>query len=198
MGTVMLDAAFSMKRLPKHYFQAIGSGTGAIACWEMVERLRQHDWRGVPVLHLAQNAPFIPMVNAWQAGRKKILPEDMPDPDSSIREMYAKVLSNRYPPYDIKGGVFEALSASQGKMYSVTNSEAQTAGKLFESLEGIDLLPAAEVAVAALIQAVETGSIRKTDFVLLNVTGGGLKLIKEDFGFHQILPHGTIDELVWQ
>ncbi len=196
MGTVMLDSAFAMKRLPDHYFQAIGSGTGAIACWEMALRLRQHDWRGVPILHLAQNAPFVPIVNAWQAGRRQILPEDMPDPDSSIRKMYATVLSNRSPPYAIKGGVYEALSASQGKMYSITNSDAKKAGKLFKSLEGIDLLPAAEVGVAALVHAVETESIGKTDFVLLNVTGGGLKRIKEDFGFHQILPHGTIDELV--
>ena len=40
MGTVMLDAAVTMKRMPDHYFQAIGSGTGGIAAWEASLRLR--------------------------------------------------------------------------------------------------------------------------------------------------------------
>jgi cysteate synthase len=30
-GTVMLDATLTMKHLPDHYFQAVGSGTGGIA-----------------------------------------------------------------------------------------------------------------------------------------------------------------------
>ncbi len=40
MGTVMLDAAVTMKEMPDDYFQAIGSGTGGIAAWEASMRLR--------------------------------------------------------------------------------------------------------------------------------------------------------------
>jgi cysteate synthase len=192
MGTVMLDGAFTMKRLPDHYFQAIGSGTGAISCWEMANRLQSIGWKGNPILHLSQNHPFIPIVNAWKAGRRDILPEDMENSEESIRKMYAVVLSNRHPPYTIGGGVYDALNDTQGKMYSVTNGEARKAGKLFESLEGIDLLPAAEVVVASLLQAVEQGTIQKSDHTLLNVTGGGLKGLEEDFGLFRIEPEGTL------
>ena len=97
MGTVMLDAAFTMNRLPTHYFQAIGSGTGAIACWEMATRLQTHGWAGNPTLHLSQNAPFVPIYNAWKANRRQILPEDMPNAEFSIKKIHAVVLSNRSP-----------------------------------------------------------------------------------------------------
>ncbi|MHA2406018.1 MAG: cysteate synthase [Candidatus Hermodarchaeia archaeon] len=192
MGTVMLDAAFTMNRLPTHYFQAIGSGTGAIACWEMATRLQTHGWAGNPTLHLSQNAPFVPIYNAWKANRRQILPEDMPNAERSIKQIHAVVLSNRNPPYSVGGGVYEALSDTQGEMYSVTNKEAKKAGTLFESVEEIDLVPAAEVAVASLIQSVEQNKVMKDDWILLNVTGGGLARLKEDFGFHPIQPEAFI------
>jgi cysteate synthase len=194
MGTVMLDAAFTMKRLPNHYFQSIGSGTGAISCWEMATRLRNQGWEGVPTLHLSQNAPFVPIYNAWNAGRREVLPEDMPNPEQSIKQMHAVVLSNRSPPYSIGGGVYDALMATHGEMYSVTNAEAKKAGKLFEKVEGIDILPAAEVVVASIIQAVEQNRVSKDDWILVNVTGGGLRGIKEDYGFHKIEPEANIKD----
>ena len=40
MGTVVLAAAEALGESPRHYFQAVGSGTGAIAAWEMSLRLR--------------------------------------------------------------------------------------------------------------------------------------------------------------
>lgn len=192
MGTVMLQSAHFMKRLPNHYFQAIGSGTGAIACWEMAQRLKQHNWQGNPVLHLSQNYPFVPIYHAWQAGRRKILPEDMQNAEKSIEELHAVVLSNRHPPYSEIGGLYDALSDTDGKMYAVTNADAQRAGKQFEALEGIDILPAAEVAIASLFQAVEQGHVKANDHILLNVTGGGLKRIQEDFGCYLIPPEGSL------
>lgn len=39
MGTTMLSAATFIGRIPEYYFQAIGSGTGAIAAWEANLRL---------------------------------------------------------------------------------------------------------------------------------------------------------------
>ena len=194
MGTVMLDAALTFKRLPDHYFQAIGSGTGAIGCWEMAKRLQSHGWNGQPKLHLSQNKPFIPIYNAWKAGRRQILPEDMLQAEKSINQLHAVVLSNRNPPYSVTGGVYDALLDTHGEMYAVSNSEAKQAGKLFNSLEGIDLLPAAEVVVASLIQAVEANLIKRDDWILLNVTGGGIKRIGEDFGYHEIKPEMKIDD----
>jgi threonine synthase len=43
----------------------------------------------------------------------------------------------------------------------------------FAELEGIDVEPAAGVAIAALAQAVGDGSVGRDETILLNVTGGG-------------------------
>ena len=34
MGTTVLSAATTIGQIPAYYFQAVGSGTGAIAAWE--------------------------------------------------------------------------------------------------------------------------------------------------------------------
>ncbi len=106
--------------------------------------------------------------------------------------MYGKVLSNRNPPYSIKGGIYDALKDTNGEMYSVTNEEAKESKKLFEKLEGIDILPAAAIAVASLIQAVEKRKVKKDDKILLNITGGGVNRLEEDFELYPIKPDITI------
>ena len=66
-------------------------------------------------------------------------------------------------------------------MYAVSNEEAGEAGRLFESLEGCDLDPAAEVALAGLVRAVAQGKVRRKESVLLNLTGGGARrLVRDD------------------
>jgi cysteate synthase len=183
MSTVMLDAAFHMKRMPDHYFQAVGSGTGAIAAWEASLRLLGDGrfGRKLPKLHLAQNLPFAPMHSAWKAGRRELVEGiDMPDPKKLIREMYDDVLSNREPPYAVCGGVYDALHSTDGITYGVTNSDVIRAQKLFERCEGIDILPSASVAVASLIEATGNKKLDERDYILLNITGGGEKRLAVD------------------
>lgn len=172
MGTVMLDAALTIGRIPDHYFQAVGSGTGGISAWEASLRLIGDGRFGsaLPRLHLAQNIPNAPIYYAWK-GKE-------PAPASS--DMFDDVLFNRRPPYAIPGGVKDALDATNGLVYGITNAEAKEAKKLFEESEGIDILNAPGVAVAALIKAVQSGTIDRDDVILLNVTGGGISRLKED------------------
>ncbi len=191
MGTVMLDASVFMGRMPDHYFQAIGSGTGGIAAWEASQRLLEDGRFGVrfPELHLSQNLPFVPMVNAWKAGRRELTKDiDMPEPKKLIHEMYADILSNREPPYSVPGGVYDALSATHGSMYAVSNSEAKKGVQLFERLEGIDIFPPAGVAVASLMDAVDAGKVKKDDYIVLNITGGGVKRMEADYHLYKIEP----------
>ncbi len=190
MGTVMLDGTVQMKHLPDDYFQAIGSGTGGIAAWEAALRLRADGRFGsnLPRLHLAQNLPFAPMLNAWKANRRNIIPgEDMPEAKQQIAEMYTDILSNRSPPYGVGGGVYDALIDTGGDIYGVTNDDAKAAKKLFESREGIDILPPAAVAVAALIQACERG-LDKGRRILLNITGGGYERLKREVPIYPVKP----------
>ncbi len=193
MGTVMLDASVYMKRMPDHYFQAIGSGTGGIAAWEASLRLLEDGRFGMkpPELHLSQNLPFAPMLNAWNAGRRDIIKDiDMPDPKKLIHEMYADILSNREPPYSVAGGVFDALCSTGGTMYGISNEEAKEAQGLFERIEGIDIFPPAAVAVASLIRAVEEQRVDTEEFIVLNITGGGVKRLEMDYSMYRIEPAG--------
>lgn len=178
LGIVLLEAVSLIGRLPDHYFQAVGSGTGAIGVWEMAERFKKDGRFGdkLPKLHLAQNYPFIPMVRAWQKGKRELDPEDLKP--ELISEITTRVLSTRYPAYSVKGGVYDALKATEGFMYSITNQEVYKAMELFEEKEGIDIVPAAGVALAALIRAIQERNLKKYDLILLNITGGGEKRIK--------------------
>jgi cysteate synthase len=177
MGTVMLAAAEAIGALPCHYVQAVGSGTGAIAAWEMSLRLLADGRFGTqkPTLHLAQNVPFTIMADAWQDGSRTLPQIEETLARRLAMSVRAPVLSNRRPPYGLTGGVFDALTDTHGYMYSVRNDEALRAAQLFVDLEGSDVDPAADVATAALMAAVESGRIERDQTVLLNITGGGAK-----------------------
>lgn len=179
LGIVLLETVSSIGRLPDHYFQAVGSGTGAIATWEMAERFLRDGRFGnkLPVLHLAQNLPFAPMVKAWERKSRELFPEDLRS--ELVGLITTRVLSNRYPAYSVMGGVYDALEATDGRAYGIENAEVLNAMKIFEETEGIDIVPAAGVAVAALLKAVDKGTVKRDDTILLNITGGGEKRLKE-------------------
>jgi cysteate synthase len=194
MGTVLLNAVEEIGAVPEHYFQAVGSGTGGIAAWEMMKRLHADGRYGDASmrLHLAQSTPFTPMTEAWSE-RRRDLPEW--EPEKAKRRalaVHAPVLSNRKPPYGIIGGVFDALSDTGGAMYAISHEQAQQAGALFAELEGSDLDPAAEVAVAALIEAKTKQLIDPGQTILLNITGGGHLRARRDGLPIQAKPDATI------
>jgi cysteate synthase len=188
LGIVMLEAVSKIGKLPDCYFQAVGSGTGAIAVWEMAQRfLRDGRFgRSLPELHLAQNIPFVPMVNAWEKKSRELFPEDL-NPEL-INEITTRVISSRYPAYSIKGGIYDALTASGGAMYGIENDEVYESMDMFEKAEGIDIVPAAGVAVAALRKAVTGSRINRKDVILLNITGGGEKRLKKEKTTHRVKP----------
>lgn len=194
MGVSVLAAVTTAGRIPDNYFQAVGSGTGGISAWEAAERLRA-DGRFGQVkmkLHLVQNHPFTPMTDAWNHGSRELLPMDEAEARRRISQISAHVLSNRRPPYSVKGGVYDALADTGGHMYSMTNAEAQLAAWFFEETEGIDLTPAAAVAAAALKRAAEQKSIAPDEMVLLNVTGGGQKRLFAEHKINYLSPHTTL------
>ena len=194
MGTVMLDAAVTIGKIPDHYFQAVGSGTGGISAWEASLRLRADGRFGQKLskLQLSQNLPFVPMYNAWQDRRREIIPElDMKDAKKQVEETYATVLTNRAPPYGVPGGLYDALVDTDGIMYAITKEEALEAKALFEALEGIDILPPSAVAAASLLKAVDASNVSKDDIIILNIAGGGFDRLKKDFTLFQIQPVAT-------
>ena len=195
MGTTMLSATTHIGEIPDYYFQAIGSGTGAIAAWEANLRLIADGRFGNKIMKLmvSQNHPFVPIMNAWNANSRDMLAFDHDTARKEVEIIDAKVLSNRKPPYAPIGGLFDALTESKGEVLSATNEEARLASELFMKLEGNDIHPAAAIAVATLIQAVNAGMIDPEAIVMLNITGGGEERMKKGKKLHYLLPSDVFD-----
>lgn len=175
MGTTILSCVEAMGRIPDAYFQAVGSGTGAIAAWENACRLAD-DGRFGPNgmrVYVAQNDPFTLMYDAWKAGSRELPAMDPVDGRKQSEVILAGVLSNRKPPYGICGGLYDVLKASNGDFYKASNNDIIYWMMQFRNREGYDLLPPACVAVSALAQAVADGSVKKDEYIMLNLTGGG-------------------------
>jgi cysteate synthase len=175
MGTTMLSATTTIGKIPDYYFQAVGSGTGAIAAWEANLRLIEDGRFGNNKMKLmvSQNTPFIPIYDAWKADSRAMLPLHDELARKQVEEIDAKVLSNRKPPYSIFGGLYDALKDSGGDVLLANNREAIHAAQLFKETEGNDIHPAAAIATATLIHTAINGEIPKDALIMLNITGGG-------------------------
>jgi len=175
MATTTLSAVDFIGKIPNYYFQAVGSGTGAIAAWEANLRLIEDGRFGNTKMKLmiSQNKPFTPIHDAWKADSRHMLHLDDNHARKQVEEILAKVLSNRKPPYPIIGGLYDAMKDAGGDVLLASNNEAIAAAKIFEQAEGIDIHPAASVAVATLINAVQDKVVEKDSIIMLNITGGG-------------------------
>ncbi|MCF6332683.1 MAG: cysteate synthase [Draconibacterium sp.] len=195
MGTTMLSATTTIGQIPDYYFQAVGSGTGAVAAWEANLRLISDGRFGITKMKLmvAQNLPFTPIYHAWKVDSRDMLPHDNYEVRKQVEEMDAKVLSNRKPPYPIAGGLYDALKDSNGEVMQANNQYAREAGELFEKTEGIDIHPAAAVAVATLIEIAKNGTVEKDAIIMLNITGGGEKRFKSENELFYLKPELIFD-----
>ena len=190
MGTTMMSATTFIGRTPDFYFQAVGSGTGAIAAWEANLRFIEDGRFGSHKARLivSQNKPFVPMYDAWRADSRALLPYDADQARKDAAEICAPVLSNRKPPYGLAGGLYDALKDTNGDILAVSNAEANAAKALFEETEGIDIYHAAAVATASLQQAIEKGTVKPDDVVMLNITGGGEKRFHAEHEIYYLKP----------
>ena len=179
IGSLILDAAFAMNRLPEHYFQGIGGGPGPIGVHEMAHRaIASGQFEGpVPRQHLSQNIEHSPIHNAWQEKRDHLLPEDFPSEEVTV---YSDYLLNKGPAYGPVGGVHDILKDSNGQTYVVKEADAIQAKQLFESIEGIDIMTPGAVALASLQQALASGEVESSSPTVLNISGGGVNRYKQD------------------
>ena len=175
MGTTVLSFVEATGRIPDAYFQAVGSGTGAIAAWENACRLEADGRFGENRMRVfvGQNAPFMIMHDSWKAGSRELLPVTPEEGRRQAEVILAKVLSNRKPPYGIAGGLYDVLKESGGDSYTADNNDIMYWMIQYRNLEGYELLPASCVAVTALAKAVKEGRVGKDEYIMLNCTGGG-------------------------
>jgi cysteate synthase len=195
MGTTVLSAVTNIGEIPEYYFQAIGSGTGAIAAWEANLRLIADGRFGSRKMKLmvSQNEPFVPVYDAWKADSCQILPIDDDLARRQVAEINAKVLSNRKPPYGIAGGLYDALKDTDGEVLTADNQAASVAYDLFLKTEGIDIHPAAAIATASLIECITKKQIPSDALIMLNITGGGELRFKKDKHIYFLKPALVLD-----
>lgn len=175
LATVLLAAVEVMPAVPDRYVQAVGSGAGAIAVHEAARRLVAVGVAArVPKLLLCQNESFAPLYGAWR--RERGSHECQPGNGTDV---FADELTNRRPPYAISGGVRQCLLESGGDMLVADRKAALAARQLFQDVEGIDIEPAASVALACLSRAAATGMIDRDETVLLNITGSGRRRLTD-------------------
>lgn len=176
MGTTVLSCVEKMGRIPDAYFQAVGSGTGAIAAWENACRLAEDGRFGENRMrvYVAQNDPFTLMYDSWKAGSRALVDLEPEKGRHEAEVVLASVLSNRKPPYSLAGGLYDTLKASGGDFYLASNNDIIYWLLQFRNREGYDLLPASCVAVTALAKAVREGAVKKDEYIMLNCTGGGV------------------------
>lgn len=195
MGTTVLSAVTTIGSIPEYYFQAIGSGTGAIAAWEANLRLIEDGRFGDRKMRLmvSQNLPFKPIHDAWKAGSRPLLPMDDAEARKQVEEINAKVLSNRKPPYSLAGGLFDAMKDAGGDVLLADNKAAEEAAALFLNTEGMDIHPAAAIATATLIEESRNGNLDKDALIMLNITGGGEDRFKQDKDLFYLKPSIVFD-----
>lgn len=195
MACTVNSAVTEIGKIPDYYFQAVGSGTGAIAAWEANLRFIEDGRFGKNKMKLmvSQNTPFLPMYDAWKKDSREILPLDDNMARKQVEEIVAKVLSNRKPPYSITGGLYDAMKDAGGDVLKATNEEALEAAKIFEETEGNDIHPAAAVAVATLINYAKEGKLDKEACVMLNITGGGEERFKREKEVVYLKPSHVFD-----
>jgi cysteate synthase len=195
MGTTVLSAATTIGKIPDYYFQSIGSGTGAIAAWEANLRLIADGRFGTNkmVLLPSQNYPFTPMYDAWKAHSRALLPFDDNIERLKALEITAKVLSNRRPPFSIPGGLYDAMIDAGGDIEIVDNMELAASCRLFEEIEGIDIHPAAGVALSGMIKSIDSGKANRDSLLMLNITGGGELRFKKENNIKYLQPNMILD-----
>ncbi|MFV0553834.1 MAG: cysteate synthase [Mangrovibacterium sp.] len=191
MATTVLSAVTTIGEIPQFYFQAVGSGTGAIAAWEANLRFLEDGRFGTNKMKLivSQNSPFQPIYDAWKADSREMLPLDDDEARRQVEEIVAKVLSNRKPPYGIVGGLYDALKDTDGDVLLADNTRIGGWMEVFKLLEGIDIHPAAAAAIVSLMDAKLDGLVKENDLIMLNITGGGEERYKQSHDIHYLKPH---------
>jgi cysteate synthase len=191
LATVLLSAFEEMQRPPSHYFQAVGSGTGAIAALEAAKRMRAafpDSAFSLPKLMLCQNLPFTPIYDAWRTKLRSLGAGSTQRFRDAITRVYADELTNWAPPYEVSGGVYDSLVESCGDVLVADSVSVRIAMNMFLEVEGIDIEPAVGVALACLRDAVARETVGKDAVVLLNVTGGGRLRLARDYRLIQAQP----------
>jgi cysteate synthase len=184
LGCCAMEFFDEVGELPKHYFQAVGSGSGALAAIRTYGLLDQYKSRKI-CFHLSQNVPYIPLVTAINKKDDKISTHYHKFVDTACSPM----LTSGDPAYNYSGGLLEHINNGTSIFgYGVSNAEIYKMQYEMWNVEKIQILLPAATALAGMVIALKEGKIKADDIIQVNITGCGSFECMAEKGFFYLHP----------
>jgi len=168
LAMAFLEAWEESKTNIDYYFQAVSSGMGALGVYEMATKMKKSSMiDSIPSLMCVQQDTCDPMVRAFSAGEKRILPEHIiKNPTGCAKAILTGDPTVCYP------SLYKIVSETNGSFISVSEDEIKSAQKHLNNNEGIKATPDGATALAGFLKYAETHSDQlKNKNVLINITG---------------------------
>ncbi len=157
--------------LPDVILYPTGGGTGLIGMWKAFREMQQMGWIGekLPRMIAVQAANCQPVVQTWtgrQPHSKNYVGQPSLANGLAVPNPFAEPM------------ILEVLKASHGKAVAVEDADMIDAVKEIAREEGLLIAPEGAALWKALLQLLETGSIKRDEKVLLLNTGSGYKYLE--------------------
>lgn len=151
-----------------YYFQAVSSGMGVLGVYEIAKKMMKASMiDSMPSLMCVQQNTCDPMVRAFTAGEKEILPEHIiKKPRGCAKAMLTGDPSVCYP------SLYKVVKETNGTFISVSEDEIMDAQKYLNTKEDIMATPDGAVALAGFLKFAEDHTDKLKDKnILINITG---------------------------
>jgi threonine synthase len=151
-----------------YYFQAVSSGMGVLGVYEIAKKMIKASMiDSMPSLMCVQQSTCDPMVRAFTAGEKEILPEHIiKKPTGCAKALLTGDPSVCYP------SLYKVVNETNGSFISVSEDEILSAQKHLNTKEDIKATPDGAVALAGFLKFAESHADQlKNKNVLINITG---------------------------
>lgn len=149
----------------------VGTGSGIVGCARGLQELQKLGWIDrLPKLVCIQAEGCAPISNAYKTGANDIIPVRAP-------HTVAEGLAVGAPS---KGGlVLEALHKTGGLAEVVNDDETTECAKALAVKEGMYVEISAAPSIAGVVKLMKMGIIEKSDTVVCEITGTGLRSSRE-------------------
>jgi threonine synthase len=154
---------------PDWVFVPVGAGGALTGNWKGYRDLEELDFiKSKPRMAAVQSAGCAPVVRAYEQATDpmKITPWERPE----------SVATGLMDPFPWDGdAALKAIKESHGTAVAVSNEEILEAQRVLARTEGMFAEPSGVTSLAGLIKVVAAGDLERSDSVVVEITGSGLK-----------------------
>lgn len=168
LGMAFLEGWEQSRITFDYYFQAVSSGMGVLGVYEIATKMKQCSMiDSIPSLMCVQQSTCDPMVRAFSAGEKRILPEHIIEKPTGI----AKAILTGDPTICYPS-LYKVVSDTNGSFISVSEDEIKSAQEHLNTKENVMATPDGAVALAGFLKYAENNSEQlKNKSVFINISG---------------------------